>query len=100
MSQSLAQINVKSDLSNAIQNIQNVFFSPEGIKNSDPSKNILLHLQDGVLRISGDVLMETENSHNTLAPEAKGSSLIQGNDNHLSGQNSFIFAGTSNEIHS
>ncbi len=32
LSLALAQVDIKSDLSNAIQNIQKVYFSPEGIK--------------------------------------------------------------------
>ena len=47
---SLAQINVKSDLSNAVQNIQKVYFSPDGVRNPDPNKNILVELQNGVVK--------------------------------------------------
>ena len=67
LSAAFAQIHVKSDLSNAIQNIQKVYFSPEGIQDPDPTKNILVEMDGGVLRIHGKVLAETANAKNTLS---------------------------------
>ena len=47
LSAAFAQIHVKSDLSNAIQNIQKVYFSPEGIQDPNPAKNILVEMDGG-----------------------------------------------------
>lgn len=93
-----AQINVKSDLSNAIQNIQEVYFSPEGLKHPDPDKNILLESRQGILHIHGKVLNEKEGAYNTLHPNATGAILIQGQGNSLQGERAVMIGGTDNII--
>ena len=75
---SLAQINVKSDLSNAVQNIQKVYFSPDGVRNPDPNKNILVELQNGVVKIHGKVLLEKPGGENQIVSDASGAILIMG----------------------
>lgn len=85
LSVAFAQIHVKSDLSNAIQNIQKIYFSPQGIKDADPNKNILVEMQDGVLRIlHGKVIVEAEDGSHTISPEAKNPLLIQGRHGSIS----------------
>lgn len=93
-----AQINVKSDLSNAIQNIQRVYFSPEGIKHSDPSKNILVEISNGVIKVQGKVIMEEGQATNTLAPQSQGSLVLQGKNNQLSGTQAISVGGENNII--
>lgn len=93
-----AQINVKSDLSNAIQNIQRVYFSPEGIKHSDPSKNILVEISNGVIKVQGKVIMEEGPSTNTLAPQSQGSLVLQGKENILLGNQAISVGGENNTI--
>lgn len=93
-----AQINVKSDLSNAIQNIQRVYFSPEGIKNSDPTKNILVEISNGVIKVQGKVIMEEGQPTNTLAPQSQGSLVLQGKNNQLSGTQAISVGGGRNVL--
>lgn len=93
-----AQINVKSDLSNAIQNIQRVYFSPEGIKDSDPTKNILVEISNGVIKVQGKVIMEEGQATNTLAPQSQGSLVLQGKNNQLSGTQAISVGGKENRI--
>ena len=95
---SLAQINVKSDLSNAIQNIQKVYFSPDGVRNPDPNKNILVELQNGVVKIHGKVLIEKPGGENQIVSDASGAILIMGKENKIYGMNDIILGGTNNEI--
>lgn len=52
------QINVKSDMSNAVQNIGEIRFAPGGIRNADPSLEVVLKSINGVLTLSGNVLVE------------------------------------------
>ena len=98
LSAAFAQIHVKSDLSNAIQNIQKVYFSPEGIQDPDPAKNILVEMDGGVLRIHGKVLAETANAKNLLASGATNALLIQGKENSLFGGNGIILGGAKNQL--
>lgn len=93
-----AQINVKSDLSNAIQNIQRVYFSPEGIKDSDPTKNILVEISNGVIKVQGKVIMEEGQATNTLAPQSQGSLVLQGKNNQLLGNQAISIGGNGNHI--
>ena len=95
---SLAQINVKSDLSNAVQNIQKVYFSPDGVRNPDPNKNILVELQNGVVKIHGKVLIEKPGGENQIVSDASGAILIMGKENKIYGMNDIILGGTNNEI--
>ena len=95
---SLAQINVKSDLSNAVQNIQKVYFSPDGVRNPDPNKNILVELQNGVVKIHGKVLLEKPGGENQIVSDASGAILIMGKKNKIYGMNNIILGGTNNEI--
>ena len=95
---SLAQINVKSDLSNAVQNIQKVYFSPDGVRNPDPNKNILVELQNGVVKIHGKVLIEKPGGENQIVSDASGAILIMGKKNKIYGMNNSILGGTNNEI--
>ena len=95
---SLAQINVKSDLSNAVQNIQKVYFSPDGVRNPDPNKNILVELQNGVVKIHGKVLIEKPGGENQIVSDASGAILIMGKKNKIYGMNDIILGGTNNEI--
>lgn len=84
LSLALAQVDIKSDLSNAIQNIQKVYFSPEGIKDPDQNKNILVELEQGALRIHGKVIIENPDvAGNTIAAQASGSAIIQGKENKI-----------------
>lgn len=94
-----AQINVKSDLSNAIQNIQEIYFSPDGIRNDDESKNIKVELHNGVVRIHGKLLIGQDKTNNIIDPWATGAILIVGSGNHLSGSYNIMLAGEGNEIH-
>lgn len=93
-----AQINVKSDLSNAIQNIQKVYFSPDGIKNSDPTKNILVEISNGVIKVQGKVIMEEGQATNTLAPQSQGSLVLQGKENTLLGTQAISVGGGNNVL--
>ena len=95
---SLAQINVKSDLSNAVQNIQKVYFSPDGVRNPDPNKNILVELQNGVVKIHGKVLLEKPGGENQIVSDASGAILIMGKKNKIYGMNDIILGGTENVI--
>ena len=95
---SLAQINVKSDLSNAVQNIQKVYFSPDGVRNPNPNKNILVELQNGVVKIHGKVLVEKPGGENQIVSDASGAILIMGKKNKIYGMNDIILGGTNNEI--
>ena len=95
---SLAQINVKSDLSNAVQNIQKVYFSPDGVRNPDPNKNILVELQNGVVKIHGKVLIEKPGGENQIVSDASGAILIMGKENKIYGMNDIILGGTENVI--
>ena len=95
---SLAQINVKSDLSNAVQNIQKVYFSPDGVRNPDPNKNILVELQNGVVKIHGKVLIEKPGGENQIVSDASGAILIMGKKNKIYGMNDIILGGTENVI--
>ena len=95
---SLAQINVKSDLSNAVQNIQKVYFSPDGVRNPDPNKNILVELQNGVVKIHGKVLLEKPGGENQIVSDASGAILIMGKKNKIYGMNDIILGGTENAI--
>ena len=97
---SLAQINVKSDLSNAVQNIQKVYFSPDGVRNPDPNKNILVELQNGVVKIHGKVLIEKPGGENQIVSDASGAILIMGKENKIYGMNDIILGGTENYISS
>ena len=98
LSVAFAQIHVKSDLSNAIQNIQKIYFSPQGIKDADPNKNILVEMQDGVLRIHGKVIMENADGSNTLDSGALNASLIQGAGNQILGKESTLLGGNKNYL--
>ena len=98
LSAAFAQIHVKSDLSNAIQNIQKVYFSPEGIQDPDPAKNILVEMDGGVLRIHGKVLAETANAKNTLSSWATNALLIQGRDNKVFWKDSTLVWGEENRF--
>lgn len=93
-----AQINVKSDLSNAIQNIQRVYFSPEGIKDSDPTKNILVEISNGVIKVQGKVIMEEGHPTNRLDDQSEGSLVLQGKNNQLSGNQAISVGGEDNRI--
>lgn len=93
-----AQINVKSDLSNAIQNIQRVYFSPEGIKNSDPTKNILVEISNGVIKVQGKVIMEEGQATNRLADQSEGFLVLQGKENTLLGTQAISVGGENNTI--
>ena len=98
LSAAFAQIHVKSDLSNAIQNIQKVYFSPEGIQDPNPAKNILVEMDGGVLRIHGKVLAENLNAKNLLASGATNALLIQGMANTGYWENSIIIGGHYNSV--
>lgn len=93
-----AQINVKSDLSNAIQNIQRVYFSPEGIKNSDPTKNILVEISNGVIKVQGKVIMEEGQPTNRLDDQSEGSLVLQGKENTLLGTQAISVGGGNNVL--
>lgn len=93
-----AQINVKSDLSNAIQNIQRVYFSPDGIKNSDPTKNILVEISNGVIKVQGKVIMEEGQATNRLDDQSEGSLVLQGKENTLLGNQAISVGGQENRI--
>lgn len=93
-----AQINVKSDLWNAVQNIQTVYFSPNGIKNADDSKNIRVELRNGVVTIDGKVLLGMD-KQNAIDPGATGAILLVGKNNKLKGNNNIMLAWSGNGIH-
>lgn len=89
----LAQVNVKSDLSNAVQNIQKVYFSPDGLRNADPSKNILMEAHNGLVKIDGKVLLEKDGDLNVLEPAGGYTSVIQGENNRAEGQDTLMIGG-------
>lgn len=94
-----AQVNVKSDLSNAIQNIQKVYFSPGGIKDPDPTKNILMEAKDGIVRVNGKLIIENPNAQNNTVEKSLPNALVlQGQDNQIQGNDAIIIGGKKNKI--
>lgn len=94
-----AQVNVKSDLSNAIQNIQKVYFSPGGIKDPDPTKNILMEAKDGIVRVNGKLIIENPNAQNNTVEKTLPNALVlQGQDNEIQGSDAIIIGGNYNHI--
>lgn len=94
-----AQVNVKSDLSNAIQNIQKVYFSPGGIKDPDPTKNILMEAKDGIVRVNGKLIIENPNAqNNTVEKNLPNALLLQGQNNQIQGSDAIIIGGKTNKI--
>lgn len=81
----LAQVNVRSNLDNAIQNIQRVYFSPNGIKDQDPSKNILVESENGVLKVHGKVIIDKPESNNQVRKNTPDTILIVGSKNIVDG---------------
>lgn len=54
------RIEVKTDATHAVQNIEEIVFSPTGVK-GDPSKEVVLKLQNGVPHLSGKVIIDENN---------------------------------------
>lgn len=96
-----AQVNVKSDLSNAIQNIQKVYFSPGGIKDPDPTKNILMEAKDGIVRVNGKLIIENPNAQNNTVEKSLPNALVlQGQENQIQGTDAILIGGKGNIIKS
>ncbi len=94
-----AQVNVKSDLSNAIQNIQKVYFSPGGIKDPDPTKNILMEAKDGIVRVNGKLIVENPNAQNNTVEKTLPNALIlQGEKNQIQGTDAILIGGKGNIV--
>lgn len=93
-----AQINVRSDLGNAVQNIQKVYFSPDGIQDPDPDKNILVEIKDGVISVHGRVIITQDQDNNLISGGNKNSLLFLGTGHQLEGNNNILIGGESNRI--
>ena len=91
----LAQVDVKSNLTNAVQNIQKVYFTPNGLPSDD---EILVEAYDGLVKISGRVLLQKDGDENLLTPEAGKTFIIQGKKNEVYGKDSFLLGGKANLV--
>ncbi|MFC2494653.1 MAG: hypothetical protein ACFNWZ_00410 [Candidatus Absconditicoccaceae bacterium] len=91
----LAQVDVKSNLTNAVQNIQKVYFTPDGLPSDD---EILVEAYDGLVKISGRVLLEKDGDKNLLTPQAGKTFIIQGKENTVYGKDSFLLGGKANLV--
>ncbi len=91
----LAQVDVKSNLTNAVQNIQKVYFTPNGLPSDD---EILVEAYDGLVKISGRVLLEKDGDKNLLTPQAGKTFIIQGKKNEVYGKDSFLLGGKANLV--
>ena len=90
----LAQVDVKSNLTNAVQNIQKVYFTPNGLPSDD---EILVEAYDGLVKISGRVLLEKDGDKNLLTPRAGKTFIIQGKKNEVHGKDAFLLGGKLNK---
>ena len=90
----LAQVDVKSNLTNAVQNIQKVYFTPNGLPSDD---EILVEAYDGLVKISGRVLLQKDGDENLLTPEAGKTFIIQGKKNIVYGKDAFLLGGKLNK---
>lgn len=90
----LAQVDVKSNLTNAVQNIQKVYFTPNGLPSDD---EILVEAYDGLVKISGRVLLEKDGDKNLLTPQAGKTFIIQGKKNIVYGKDAFLLGGKLNK---
>ena len=90
----LAQVDVKSNLTNAVQNIQKVYFTPNGLPSDD---EILVEAYDGLVKISGRVLLQKNGDENLLTPEAGKTFIIQGKKNIVYGKDAFLLGGKLNK---
>lgn len=76
------QINVKSDMSNAVQNIGEIRFAPGGIRDrNNPQLEVVLKSINGVLTLSGNVLVDKAGTLD--APAGANVTLVGGSDNKL-----------------
>ncbi len=90
---SLAQINVKSDLGNAVQNIQNIYFSPDWT-NKNPEKHVRVTIENGVITVYGRVILGLQNSNNA----GREGMVFAGDNNVADAAKSVIVGGNSNKI--
>lgn len=90
---SLAQINVKSDLWNAVQNIQNIYFSPDWT-NKDPEKHVRVTIENGVITVYGRVILGSKSSNNA----GREGMVFAGDKNVADAAKSVIIGGNSNKI--